>query len=43
MHETLNIAHRDIKSENVLFVEKNHDDLNVKLVDFGFAAKIDQK
>lgn len=36
MHER-NIAHRDIKMENVLL---NSDGTMVKLIDFGFAIKV---
>ena len=32
------IVHRDIKAENVLFVSTN-DDSDLRLIDFGFAAK----
>ena len=32
------IVHRDIKAENVLFVSKN-DDSDLRLIDFGFAAR----
>lgn len=39
MHDR-NIVHRDIKAENLLMVSDD-DDADVKLVDFGFAAKID--
>lgn len=34
-----NIVHRDLKPENLLMVSKN-DDADVKIVDFGFAAKV---
>jgi serine/threonine protein kinase len=33
-----NIAHRDLKPENLLMTSEE-DDANVKLVDFGFAAR----
>ena len=32
-----NIAHRDFKLENLLFTTKNKKNLNVKLIDFGYA------
>ena len=32
------IVHRDIKAENVLFMSK-YDDSDLRLIDFGFAAK----
>jgi serine/threonine protein kinase len=32
-----NIAHRDIKPENIL-VDMNSENLNTKIIDFGFAA-----
>ena len=35
-----NIVHRDLKLENVMFVEQNQFDL--KLIDFGFAEKINR-
>mmetsp|Transcript_11844 Transcript_11844/g.19438 ORF Transcript_11844/g.19438 Transcript_11844/m.19438 type:complete len:506 (-) Transcript_11844:135-1652(-) len=35
----LNIAHRDIKPENFM-MQDNSDDTNIKLIDFGIAAKI---
>jgi serine/threonine protein kinase len=35
-----NIVHRDVKAENLLMVS-DKDDADVKLVDFGFAAKVD--
>lgn len=33
------VAHRDLKPENLLLMSK-HDDLNIKLADFGFAKKV---
>ena len=38
MHKTLNIAHRDIKAENVLFKSADISDMTIKLCDFGFAT-----
>ena len=38
MHQTLKIAHRDVKAENVLFKSDNSEDLTVKLCDFGLAT-----
>ena len=39
------IAHRDIKLENIMFVGEDGkiDDLQIKLIDFGFAEKFDRK
>jgi len=34
---SLNIAHNDFKLENLLFTSENLKNLNVKLIDFGFA------
>lgn len=34
------VIHRDLKPENLIMTSKN-DDANVKLADFGFAAKVD--
>lgn len=36
-----NIAHRDLKLENVLFKSMDQDNFNIKVVDFGFATKFD--
>jgi len=36
-----NIAHRDLKLENVMFVKDSNESLDVKLIDFGFATKFD--
>lgn len=41
MHR-LNICHRDIKPENILFVNRD-DNADIKLVDFGMAAKYKNK
>lgn len=41
MHQSLHIAHRDIKAENILFKSSDQNDLTVKLCDFGFAIKCD--
>ncbi|CAG9331414.1 unnamed protein product [Blepharisma stoltei] len=38
---TYNIAHRDIKLENIMMVSKN-DDSNFKLVDFGLAHEVNE-
>jgi serine/threonine protein kinase len=38
-----NIAHRDLKLENLLFTSKNNENYAVKLIDFGFACKFDRK
>jgi len=43
LHVDQKVAHRDLKSENVLLASKNIDELRVKIVDFGFAAYIDPK
>ncbi|KAK8791666.1 hypothetical protein WA588_001977, partial [Blastocystis sp. NMH] len=40
LHETKNIAHRDLKLANILFVSPNSDD--VKLIDFGLSKMIDK-
>jgi len=40
MHLTMNIAHRDLKAENILFKSADPSDLTIKMCDFGFAAKI---
>lgn len=34
----LDVVHRDLKPENLLMLDE-HDDTNVKLIDFGFAAE----
>lgn len=34
---SLNVAHRDVKPENVLMTSKNDDEAEIKLIDFGFA------
>jgi len=39
---SLNIAHRDFKLENLLFTSENLKNLNVKLIDFGFASKFEK-
>lgn len=40
-----NIIHSDLKAENIMFVDKDSQDLHVKLIDFGMASKFepDQK
>ncbi len=38
-----NVAHRDLKLENLLFTSKNIENLSVKLIDFGFACKFSKK
>ena len=40
LHDERGIVHRDIKPENVLCVSES-DDTNIKLCDFGFAARVD--
>ena len=40
MHKTLNIAHRDVKAENILFKSQDPSDLTVKVCDFGFAIRL---
>jgi calcium-dependent protein kinase len=40
MHQTLKIAHRDVKAENILFKSGNAADVTVKLCDFGLAVPI---
>jgi calcium-dependent protein kinase len=34
-----NIIHSDVKAENIMFVNKNAEDLHVKIIDFGLASK----
>lgn len=41
MHQQ-NIVHRDIKPENIL-IEKNDDEVVLKLTDFGFAVFFNQE
>ena len=36
LHER-NIAHRDIKLENIMFVSSDPDKLDIKIIDYGFA------
>ena len=36
-----NIAHRDIKLENIMFVSDDEDELAIKVIDFGFACEFD--
>jgi calcium-dependent protein kinase len=38
MHQTLKIAHRDVKAENILFKSSDSSDLTIKLCDFSFAT-----
>lgn len=37
------IAHRDVKLENVMFVSQDPNILEVKIIDFGFAQKFDKE
>jgi len=37
-----NVCHRDVKYENILFVNKDND-LQIKLIDFGLSANFDSK
>ena len=39
LHEDRDVVHRDLKPENILCVSR-HDDVNVKLTDFGLAKSI---
>jgi len=39
----INIVHRDLKLENVMFTSNDFDDLNLKLIDFGFASKFERE
>ena len=41
MHQQ-NIAHRDVKPENILLSKEADGSLNIKLTDFGFACFYDQ-
>ena len=41
LHQDCMIVHRDIKPENLLCVSEN-DDTDIKLCDFGFAARLDK-
>ena len=43
MHTTMKMVHRDLKPENLLLESKNHDNLNVKIADFGFSCFYDPK
>ena len=36
------IAHRDLKLENIMFVSTNKNDFNLKLIDFGFSEQFDR-
>ena len=38
-----NIAHRDLKLENILFTESDPKNLRLKLIDFGFAQKFERE
>lgn len=38
-----NIAHRDLKLENILFASPDTNNLKLKLIDFGFAQKFDRE
>ena len=38
LHDVKQIVHRNLKSENILKVCKDKDDLRVKIIDFGFAS-----
>lgn len=38
LHERQNVVHRDLKPENILLTSP-HDDVSVKLTDFGLAAR----
>lgn len=38
-----NIAHRDLKLENIKFTSDNFNKSNIKILDFGFACKINNK
>ena len=42
LHKDCMIVHRDIKPENLLCVSEN-DDTDIKLCDFGFAARLDKE
>lgn len=37
------VAHRDLKLENLMFVSSNKKDFQLKLIDFGFAQRFDRK
>jgi len=39
-HDVHNIVHRDIKPENILLVHE-HNDTTVKIIDFGFAKRLE--
>lgn len=39
---SMNVAHRDLKPENIMFVVSEDGTKNLKIIDFGFASKMDQ-
>lgn len=36
------IVHRDVKMENIMFLQKNDENLNLKLIDFGLAISLEK-
>ena len=37
-----NIAHRDLKLENLMFLSSDKNNFQLKMIDFGFAQKFDR-
>ena len=40
MHQDKNVIHRDLKTENIMFTSNNSNNLDIKLIDFGFASHV---
>ena len=41
LHKNM-IIHRDLRAENLVFVNRIADDLRIKLIDFGTATKFER-